>query len=513
MEFSPEAAAETSSATRPEKTATLAARTAKAGVWTIGTRLVSKVIDFITLLILARFLGPPEFGLVAIAATTVTVVDTILEMPLGAPLIRMRPPSDSMFATAFTIGICRGCIIAAILGCLAWPLSYFYNEPRLAPLICVLSISAIMRSLGSPRMILFTQRFDFRRDLVLEGTGKLASMLVGGTIAVTTGSYWALAACAITTPTVGVILSHIFAPQRLSFTLREWPLFADVVGWNMLAQIVSAVNWQMDKILLPRFIDIASFGRFAMASDISAIPFQAIVHPTVRPLMVAYAEKGSRAAIGYAYGNALSSIMTITAPVFLTMSLLSKPLIQIVFDQKWLAAAPIMNWLALISVITVPAMLLPPLAIMLNRTRFVALQKSADFLVKLPLMLVAVSIAGIKGAIVTLAFTSVCGLVVSMWSVREMIGLTFKAQFLAIAKPVPPLCAIAAIMYSAEPLISNQPLLISKIISLAVVGALVAVAYAASIYVVWRLKGRPDGHERLVFDKLSKMRLLPVRAK
>ena len=78
----------------------LSERTVRAGLLTTGARLFTKCLDFVTLLILARFLGPAEFGLVAMAMTAVLIVETLSEMPLGAALLNHQKPTESMYDTA-----------------------------------------------------------------------------------------------------------------------------------------------------------------------------------------------------------------------------------------------------------------------------------------------------------------------------------------------------------------------------------------------------------------------------
>ena len=63
--------------------ATLIGRTIGAGSWTIGARLVAKLIDLALLVCLARFLGPSAFALVAAAMAVVFIV--------GRPFRGRRP--------------------------------------------------------------------------------------------------------------------------------------------------------------------------------------------------------------------------------------------------------------------------------------------------------------------------------------------------------------------------------------------------------------------------------------
>jgi len=77
-------------------------RTATASIWTIGGKFLARLLDFVSLLVLARLLSPEDFGLVAIATSVLVIVEAILDLPLTQALVRQRSPSDRMFATAFT---------------------------------------------------------------------------------------------------------------------------------------------------------------------------------------------------------------------------------------------------------------------------------------------------------------------------------------------------------------------------------------------------------------------------
>lgn len=83
-------------------------RTATASIWTISGKFLARLLDFVSLLVLARLLSPADFGLVAIATSVLVIVEAILDLPLTQALVRQPSPSDSMFATAFTLSVLRG---------------------------------------------------------------------------------------------------------------------------------------------------------------------------------------------------------------------------------------------------------------------------------------------------------------------------------------------------------------------------------------------------------------------
>jgi O-antigen/teichoic acid export membrane protein len=214
--------------------------------------------------------------------TLIFIVEAVLELPLSSALLRLPEMTRRAFETAFTLGLLRGLLVAGVMAALAWPIARIYGDDRLVLLVCTLALAPATRGLISPRMILFEKALDFRRKGALELLGKTVAATVAISTAVTTGSYWAVAAGTVATPTVMMICSYIMAPMRPRLTLADWPLFSDLIGWNFVSQTIAAINWQIDRILLPRFTDVASFGRFAAANDLSQLPHQAVIAPPPR---------------------------------------------------------------------------------------------------------------------------------------------------------------------------------------------------------------------------------------
>jgi O-antigen/teichoic acid export membrane protein len=473
-------------------------RTGRAAIWTVGGKLFAKTIDFFSLLILARFLGPAEFGLVAMAMTAVLVIEAVLELPLSAVLLNVAEPTDAMFDTAFTLGFLRSLVIFGLLGALSWPLSLFYHEPRLVMLLCVLGAAPAMRGLVSPRLVNFTRELDFRRDFILDVGGKLFSLIIAATIAVTTHSYWAIAIGTISTTAVMMITSYIFAPQRIRFTLSQWHIFVDMVGWNTATQMVAAVNWQLDKFLLPRFIDVAAFGRFSSANDLIAIPIQAVVQPVTRPLVAAFAA-ASRTGHGLdsIYLKASVGLFTAVAPILLTLALLSEPIVRVILGPKWLETASLMSVLAFIAIGSLPTVVMPALAMTLNQMRLTTLRTFFELAVKLPVTLIGILTLGLTGALIGRGVAMVAVLLVSMFVVRKLISLSIAAQFKSLLRPTIALVAMGVTYYFLDMVLlpMTAPLII--MLNLVWVGIAGGLVYVGTYFLTWHLAGRPDGVERL----------------
>src|SRR6266481_554148 len=140
--------------------------------WTVSSRLAGRLIDFVTILVLARALTPADFGLTAIATTLIAIVDTILEVPLILALLGLARVTKSRLDTAFTLGALRGLLLSVVVLAAAWPFSRIYHDNRLFAMVVVLALGPAARSLSSPSMVNYARKMNFRRLFIAELLGK-----------------------------------------------------------------------------------------------------------------------------------------------------------------------------------------------------------------------------------------------------------------------------------------------------------------------------------------------------
>ena len=476
----------------------LAERTVKAGLLTTGGRLFTKSLDLFTLLMLARFLGPAEFGLVAMAMAPVLIVETVCEMPLSAALLNQTQPTETMYDTALTLAALRALTIVLLLVVMAWPLSLLFQEPRLTALLCALSLAPAMRGLVSQRLADYARIMDFRRDVALDVIAKVGALTVASILAIATGSYWAIAIGKISSTALAMIASYVLAPQRIRFTLREWHLFSDMLGWTSARQVLSAINWQADKIVLPRYVDIATFGQFSWADTLISVPAQAILQPITPPLYAAFALARQTGALARVYLKASAGVFTVMAPLFVLIGMLSAPILAVVLGPAWQETAPILTWLAFAAVGYAPTVLLPALAMSLNRTR-VAFEKLAlEFCVKVPLIIVLTIMLSLKGLLIGHVIAALAGFLINLILVGKLLQLGVFSQIANLARPTISMIPMMLFLISAQGVFDPGDSMLSTVVHLTWISALALTIFAVATLALWRFAGCPDSCEAII---------------
>lgn len=476
----------------------LAGRTVGAGLWTVGTRLLAKLIDLALLICLARFLDPSAFALVATAMALVLVVEALFELPMAAALIRAPELDAPLLDTAFTLGLLRGVGIAALLLALAWPLAALNDDPRLLPLLAALALAPAVRGLISPRMVEFTRRMEFRPDALLELSGKLVAFVVAVSLAASTHSHWALAAATISAPITGTALSYVVAPLRPRLDLSRWPHFSDIVGWSLLSQLANAFNWQIDRLLLPHYIAPTAFGTYAMAKQISEIPQQALLSPLQRPLMAALSSPSADHRRHYLH--AVRAIVLVIAPALVVLVACPEPLVLLALGPKWLPAADSLRLLAAICLLVLPTVPMGTLAMLLHRSRIIGVVTTATVLVKIPLVVIGAARYGIPGAIAGSAIAQLLGTTLAMLAVRALIGIGLRRQWSALLIPLLALLPGAMLLAAADAWICAAPHWLLLLPRLALLACAYLLLYVLGVLLAWQLQGRPPGLERHLVD-------------
>jgi O-antigen/teichoic acid export membrane protein len=477
-------------------TAGMSDRAAAGATLMIAARFITRCIDLAILVVLGRLLSPADFGLVAIAMSVVVIVEGVSELPVLQALVRLPVLNKAHYDTGFTLAILRSALLALTLCVLAWPLARLYGDHRLIGLLCALWIAPAGRSLGSPAFAEFFRKLDFRPALAIDIAGKSLAFLTSVSLAWWTRSYWSIAAGTIAAPVSIAIISHVVAPYRPRLSLVEWREFASFLGWSTASQVVSAVNFQMDQLTLGRFISPLELGQFSMASNLANLPTQVVVAQVVGPLMVAFSLiREDIRRLAAAYQNSAVTIVAIGIPAMVGLSMIAKPGIRLVLGEQWLPAVDSLRWLSIAAIPYLFVSTLGPLSMALNRTKIFLRLSSIEFCIKLPLILIAAIYFGVPGVILVRLVMALVIAGFSMFAVRELTGLSMRAQLSSPWRPILSGFLMALAIWPLLGWLADMHSAPSLTLALTVVVNFGAAVYFGLLFLLWRLADRPDGFE------------------
>lgn len=415
----------------------LAFKALKGAGWLVSSRFIGRIIDFFNLLILARILTPADFGLVALAMSLVMVIDTVLEMPVTQALVRLPTIDKSHLDTGFTLSIMRSGVIVIAVMAATWPFAAFNHDTELIPIVACLAIGPIVRGFFSPAMVHFARNLGFWQTFVMEVSGKLVAFAAAIATVLAGGTYWAIVVNFVTSYTTSTIVSYLLAPYRPALSLARFRDFAGFVGWYSAAQVVSALNWQFDRVMIGALSAKAALGRYAVASDVATLPTQSLIGPALQPVMAAFSMIGSdHERLRLAFLKAARFAMVVSVPTCLGLSLTADLATTLLLGAQWTEAAPILAILAL-SVAPIPYyQTLYSLCMAVDRTNEIFRLNWIDLVIRLvclPVGFFAYAVVGVSLARVVLALV-MFGFYLA--SVRKLLGIGWLRQLANIWKIV-----------------------------------------------------------------------------
>ena len=122
-------------------------RSFAAARWVALASVGNVVLSFGVFLVLARLIGPAEFGMVAIAAVFIDILQIVARCGLPDAVVQRADCDEDFAATAFWVMLAAGSLCAAALIALSGPIAWMFDLPELRPVLCALSAWACTRLL------------------------------------------------------------------------------------------------------------------------------------------------------------------------------------------------------------------------------------------------------------------------------------------------------------------------------------------------------------------------------
>jgi O-antigen/teichoic acid export membrane protein len=262
-------APEAASAEEPARPS-LKARTIGATIWTFGGFGIQQVLRLGHNLVLTRLLRLPQiFGLMAVVQVFITGLEMLSDVGIVPAIIQSKRGDDPrLLNTAWTVQIFRGAAIGGCAAILAWPVSWFYQEPQLLWLLLVAGLSPVIRGFTSTRVATLNRHLNLGVLTRMELITQVISILVTVLAAWQLRSVWALLIGWLAGDLIRVILSHLMLPGKpngLAWDPEAARELIKIGRWIILSTAVTFGVAQLDRLTLARLLPMKDLGIYTLA--------------------------------------------------------------------------------------------------------------------------------------------------------------------------------------------------------------------------------------------------------
>jgi O-antigen/teichoic acid export membrane protein len=302
-----------------------------------------------SLMILARLLGPEDFGLVGMVTVFTGVLTLFRDFGLSSAAIQRTNVTDEQISTLFWINLLVGALLALLAVVMAPVIAAFYHEPRLFGVTVVLATGFLFNSAGVQHGALLQREMRFTALAVINTIG-----LVIGTVIAIAGAkagygYWSLVAMTLTLPitnTIGFWLATRWVPglPHRRAGIRSMVRFGGTVTLNGLVVYVAS---NFEKVLLGRFWGADVLGIYGRSYQLINIPTENLNSTAGEVAFAALSrlQEDPRRLRSY-FLKGYSLVLALTVPITIACALFANDMIFVLLGPKWMAAAPIFRLLA-----------------------------------------------------------------------------------------------------------------------------------------------------------------------
>jgi len=352
-------------------TAALGAQAARGFVWMLGQTVGSKIFSFGTQIALARLLLPRDFGLIALAYTAVAFAGVIRQTGIQQILIQRHAHFRRWANPAFWFELAVGIATALLLAIASPVAAIVFHSKALIGLILVIAAAAPL----SPWFVIPTARLTIDLRFKAIATVNISYNFIAMAISIVLawrgfGAY----SFVIPLPIAGAIraiwLWRLAKPRiTLNPQFRRWKFLVGDSGLLLATGFLNSVMYQSGSLALGLMYSKSVVGQFFLAFNLSTQVSQLLSQNVLTVLLPAFSRmqnETQRHAAAFLHASRMLAFVSI--PLCLTMAVIAKPLVLLVYGAKWLPAVPVLQALALAAVTYVPSS--PAITAMQSQGRF-----------------------------------------------------------------------------------------------------------------------------------------------
>lgn len=324
-------------------------KTIRGGVARLSAQVANFVLRIGSLMILARLLGPKDFGLVGMVTAFTGVLTLFRDFGLSSAAIQRADVTEEQLSTLFWINVVVGAALACVSVGLAPMIAAFYHEPRLQAVTFALATGFVFNAVGVQHGVLLQRELRFTALAVISTIALLGGTLIAIGGAMAGYGYWALVAMAVATPlmtTIGFWIATRWmpGPPRRRSGIRSMMHFGGTLTVNGL---IIYVGSNFEKVLLGRYWGVDAIGLYGRAYQLINIPTDNLNSAAGEVAFAALSRlQDDPTRLRSYFLKGYSLILAMTLPLTMACALFADDVVRVLLGPKWKDAAILFRLLA-----------------------------------------------------------------------------------------------------------------------------------------------------------------------
>ncbi|MFT4027930.1 MAG: oligosaccharide flippase family protein [Novosphingobium sp.] len=416
-----------------------------AAAWSMAAQYATFAIQFAANVVISRFfLLPADVGLFSIALAAAMVVAVFQDMGVTRFVSGQKEMRPAAVRSYVSVALAFGWLVAAALALSASAIAGFYGSAGLRNLLGLIAASYLIAPLATVPAALLMRDMNFRAlfavnsGSALLGNGAAVALAWQGFGAASLA--WAVLITAVARSAIAMLLRPVWPGRPASREdLRPLLRFSSA---SFVIAASGAIGQRSQDLLVGRLLGLTATGLFSRAGALAAQLVTLLTSAISTVFYAAFARKrdaGEPLAEPYLHLVACNTALNWAAMVGLALT--AKPLILMLYGDRWVEAAPLLRWMALSEILFIAVPLQMDIPILLGRIRTLIWFNLLDTVAAITLLALACLVSLEASALSRIAYACVWWAIYAPFQSRL---LGFRMRELALVYLRSAACALAA---------------------------------------------------------------------
>lgn len=344
-------------------------------IWTASAKWSSQLVSWGSLVVVARFVPPADFGLVAMAGVYLELAKIVSQFGFGSAVITLRDLTESEIRQINTFAVLAAVVMFALSCAVARPLGLFFHSPHLPPVVAIMSITMLAAGVQTIPYSLLQREFRFKLLSVTQTFATLIQAVCTLVLACLGYGYWALVAGSVVGAVITAALPVLYAPRGFAWPRSKSIHHALKFSWEVLAAHVSwSFYTNADFLIAGRVLGAGVLGLYGLAQNLATMPVEKVTTLVGQVTPAVFSARQTDHAELRRYLSLLTEgLSVITFPMGIGLALTAPELVPLVFGKAWVGAVLPLQILCFFGCARSVSALIGPLLTALRDTRYVML--------------------------------------------------------------------------------------------------------------------------------------------
>lgn len=237
----------------------------KSTKWAMVSTFLPRFISPLTTVILARFLVPDDYGIVAISMIVLSLVSTFQDTGIGQALIQRQTDIESAKNSAFWLSIILAFVMSLCIFFLAPSISLFFHDVRVISVLRVQCWQVLISALGSIHLAIFRKDFEYKKIAGITVVPSLTPLFIAIPLAACGYGYWSLVIASMCAAAFQSALLWYYSPWRPSVSV-DFQVAKEIFRFGILVTVEGLTAWflsQGDNMVLGHFVSLEILGLYS----------------------------------------------------------------------------------------------------------------------------------------------------------------------------------------------------------------------------------------------------------